>query len=192
MPSRNSATFNKSRAITCPSITEHILPLPYRIFNETNRMWYNAKLKIDLWLMMIHALLESQVGVLEHFRVMGWDSLVTMTGDYYPNLVIKSSMPIFSLNLTRTKLTSPVLLKGLGFILIDQSFELRETTSASDVIKEATVKQSHYWWDENKIRYVGEFDMLILYILLQYFIFDFRSILLVKRCVLDELEERMK
>ncbi|KAI5649566.1 hypothetical protein M9H77_35571 [Catharanthus roseus] len=53
------------------SNNEPILPLPYRISNEANRMWYNAKLRIRLVVeCTIHSLLESQVGSLEHFRAM--------------------------------------------------------------------------------------------------------------------------
>lgn len=51
-------------------------------------IWYNAKLKNKLVVKCtVHALLGIQVGVLEHFRAMGLNSLVTMTGEYDPNLV---------------------------------------------------------------------------------------------------------
>ncbi|KAI5680947.1 hypothetical protein M9H77_02174 [Catharanthus roseus] len=59
-------------------------------------MWYNAKLRNRLVVeRAVHDLLESQVGILDHFQAMEWDSLVTMTGDYYPNLVREFYANIF-------------------------------------------------------------------------------------------------
>ncbi|KAI5668662.1 hypothetical protein M9H77_18515 [Catharanthus roseus] len=44
------------------------------------------------------------------------------------------------------------------YIMDKMRSELRETTSALDIIKEATIKRSHYWWDENEIRKVKQGD----------------------------------
>ncbi|KAI5663848.1 hypothetical protein M9H77_23171 [Catharanthus roseus] len=73
MPPKSSAASNKkSRATVSPSNNKHILPLPYRISDEANMMWYNAKLRNGPVVeCTLYALLESQVGVLENFRVMG-------------------------------------------------------------------------------------------------------------------------
>ncbi|KAI5657959.1 hypothetical protein M9H77_26752 [Catharanthus roseus] len=46
MPTRNSAAFNKrNRATASSSTNEPTIPLPYGIFDEANRIWYNAKLR---------------------------------------------------------------------------------------------------------------------------------------------------
>lgn len=34
----------------------------------------------------VETLLESQIGVLAHFQPIGWNTMVIMTGEYYPNL----------------------------------------------------------------------------------------------------------
>ncbi|KAI5658129.1 hypothetical protein M9H77_26922 [Catharanthus roseus] len=110
MPPRNSTVSNKrSRAIAGPSNNEPILPLPYRISDEANRMWYNAKLRNRLVVeRTIHALLESQMGILEHFA-MGWNSFVTMTGEYYPNRVREFYPNIFfKSNPYKTDITTTV------------------------------------------------------------------------------------
>ncbi|KAI5663121.1 hypothetical protein M9H77_22444 [Catharanthus roseus] len=61
--------------------------LYHRIFNDANWMWYNTKLKNKLVVeRIVYNLLESPI-VLEYFKAMGWNSLVTMTGEYYSNLV---------------------------------------------------------------------------------------------------------
>ncbi|KAI5671580.1 hypothetical protein M9H77_11944 [Catharanthus roseus] len=66
MPPCNSAAFNKkSRAAASPSNNEPILPLPYRLLDEANRI------------------------------TIGWDSLVTMIEDYYLNLVREFYANIF-------------------------------------------------------------------------------------------------
>ncbi|KAI5682124.1 hypothetical protein M9H77_03352 [Catharanthus roseus] len=47
-----------------------------KLSNETNRIWYNAKLRYRLVVeRTVYALLESQIGVLEHFKAMVWDSI---------------------------------------------------------------------------------------------------------------------
>lgn len=62
----------RSYAAFDPLVNEIILPLAHRISDETNKTWYNAKLKNKLVVKgMILNLLESQVGVEEHFRAMG-------------------------------------------------------------------------------------------------------------------------
>lgn len=57
---------------------------------------------------------------------------------------------------------NPMSYKVIGFsLLLSRIFhhfhivfagELRETTSALDIIKEDTIKWSHYWWDERRWR----------------------------------------
>ncbi|KAI5681435.1 hypothetical protein M9H77_02663 [Catharanthus roseus] len=72
MPPHNSAASSKKiRAAVDPSNNEPILFLPYRIPDETNSIWYSAKLKNRLVVeYTVHGLLESQVGGLDHYW---WD-----------------------------------------------------------------------------------------------------------------------
>ncbi|KAI5672303.1 hypothetical protein M9H77_12667 [Catharanthus roseus] len=67
MPPRNSDNSTRSsRATADLSNNKLVLPLPYRISDEANRM-----------------------------RATGWDLFVTMTGDYYPNVVREFYANIF-------------------------------------------------------------------------------------------------
>ncbi|KAI5653151.1 hypothetical protein M9H77_30338 [Catharanthus roseus] len=127
MPPHNFAASNKrSRATAGPSDNEPILPLPFRISYETNRMWYNANLKINLWL---NAQVVGERVVKSNGLEVTWK---------IASLIIGTNIAPQSPNQTND-------LRMIG--------ELREITSASDVIMEFTIKRSHYWWDESESKW---------------------------------------
>lgn len=83
LPSQNTtAVIKRSTATAGPLNNEPILPLPHKIYDEGNRIWYKAKLKYKLVVQCtVENLLESQVGILPRFRALQWNSLAKMKGE---------------------------------------------------------------------------------------------------------------
>ncbi|KAI5664423.1 hypothetical protein M9H77_23746 [Catharanthus roseus] len=86
------------------------------ISDEANRMWNDAKLRNRLVTeRMVNNLLESQLGVLAYFWAVEWNTMVTMTEEYYPNLIKEFCAYVFFKS-EPYKANIPTIVKGLGFI----------------------------------------------------------------------------